>query len=136
MDSRVCKFAVGIGIIAFLGSIGFLVAEAMFEKFSSIKIQKRLVLFDLGFSGLLALMFLVGFCYLSNEWRHAYDPRIHCDLCKIRTALISTLVSIFLWACCAYLAFQQYCSSFDTSFNPYPSEDLVVDSYSIFYNEP
>ena len=50
-DSNACNYGVGIGVIAFLASIGFLVGEFMFEQMSSVKTRKHYVLGDLGFSG-------------------------------------------------------------------------------------
>jgi hypothetical protein len=50
-DNNACNYGVGIGVIAFLASIGFLVGEFMFEQMSSVKTRKHYVLGDLGFSG-------------------------------------------------------------------------------------
>lgn len=50
-DNNACNYGVGIGVIAFLASIGFLVGEYMFEQMSSVKTRKHYVLGDLGFSG-------------------------------------------------------------------------------------
>ncbi|XP_013792362.1 synaptogyrin-like, partial [Limulus polyphemus] len=50
-DTHACNFGVGIGVIAFLMSIGFIVLEGMFQNISSVKIRRRAVLFDLAFSG-------------------------------------------------------------------------------------
>lgn len=50
-DNNACNYGVGIGVIAFVASIGFLVGEFMFEQMSSVKTRKHYVLGDLGFSG-------------------------------------------------------------------------------------
>lgn len=50
-DNNACNYGVGIGVIAFLASIAFLVGEFMFEQMSSVKTRKHYVLGDLGFSG-------------------------------------------------------------------------------------
>jgi len=50
-DNNACNYGVGIGVIAFLASIGFLAGEYMFEQMSSVKTRKHYVLGDLGFSG-------------------------------------------------------------------------------------
>lgn len=49
-DSNACNYGVGISVIAFLASIGFIVGEFLFEQMSSVKTRKRYVMGDLGFS--------------------------------------------------------------------------------------
>lgn len=49
-NSNACNYGVGIGVIAFLASMGFLVGEYLFEQMSSVKTRKHFVLGDLGFS--------------------------------------------------------------------------------------
>lgn len=50
-DSNACNYGVGIGVIAFLASMGFIAGEYLFEQMSSVKTRKHYVLADLGFSG-------------------------------------------------------------------------------------
>ncbi|KAG7163381.1 Synaptogyrin-like [Homarus americanus] len=40
-DSNACNYGVGISVIAFLASIGFIVGEYFFEQMSSVKTRKR-----------------------------------------------------------------------------------------------
>lgn len=47
-DANACNYGVGIGVLAFLGSIGFLAGEYLFEQMSSVKTRKHYVLLDLG----------------------------------------------------------------------------------------
>lgn len=49
-NSNACNYGVGIGVIAFLASMGFIVGEYLFEQMSSVKTRKHFVLGDLGFS--------------------------------------------------------------------------------------
>lgn len=49
-NSNACNYGVGIGVIAFLASMGFLAGEYLFEQMSSVKTRKHFVLGDLGFS--------------------------------------------------------------------------------------
>lgn len=49
-NSNACNYGVGIGVIAFLASMGFLVGEYLFEQMSSVKTRKHFVLGDMGFS--------------------------------------------------------------------------------------
>lgn len=50
-DSTACNYGVGVAVIAFLASMGFLAGEYLFEQMSSVKTRKHYVLGDLGFSG-------------------------------------------------------------------------------------
>lgn len=50
-DSNACNYGVGISVIAFLASIGFIAGEYFFEQMSSVKTRKRYVMADMGFSG-------------------------------------------------------------------------------------
>lgn len=50
-DTNACNYGVGISVIAFLASIGFIAGEYLFEQMSSVKTRKHYVLADMGFSG-------------------------------------------------------------------------------------
>lgn len=50
-DSTACNYGVGLSVIAFLASMGFVAGEYFFEQMSSVKTRKHYVLGDLGFSG-------------------------------------------------------------------------------------
>lgn len=60
-DSNACNYGVGIGVIAFLASMGFLAGEFLFEQMSSVKTRKHYVLGDLGFSGIFFVHFWKNF---------------------------------------------------------------------------
>lgn len=49
-DGTACGYGILIGVIGFLGCIAFLILDARFENFSSIKIRKRVVVADMVFS--------------------------------------------------------------------------------------
>ncbi len=57
-DNTACRLGSGLGLIGFLASIALLIVEALFQNFSSIKIRRRVVTFDLGFSGNILLNLL------------------------------------------------------------------------------
>ena len=48
-----CNYGVFIAVIAFLASSVFLVGDALFDQFSSVKTRKHYVYTDFGFSGML-----------------------------------------------------------------------------------
>uniref|UniRef100_A0A8C5S7V2 MARVEL domain-containing protein n=1 Tax=Laticauda laticaudata TaxID=8630 RepID=A0A8C5S7V2_LATLA len=47
-----CNYGIAIGLLAFLACTFFLVMDLYFQQISSVKDRKRLVLMDLGFSGM------------------------------------------------------------------------------------
>lgn len=68
-DANACNYGVGISVIAFLASMGFLVGEYMFEQMSSVKTRKHYVLADLGFSGKYLKTKRVSKCSLTHFLR-------------------------------------------------------------------
>ena len=50
-DPNACGYGTGIGIIAFLLCLGFLVLDAAFESISSVQYRKYVVLMDMAVSG-------------------------------------------------------------------------------------
>lgn len=60
-DHNACNYGIGIGVLAFLASIGFLVGEYLFEQMSSVKTRKHFVLLDLGYYLLSTLKLLFQF---------------------------------------------------------------------------
>lgn len=51
-DPNACNYGVGVGVIGFLASMGFIAGEYLFEQMSSVKTRKHYVLGDLVFSGM------------------------------------------------------------------------------------
>ena len=51
-DNNGCGYGTGIGVLAFIFCLVFLVLDAMFENISSIQHRKYVVLADLGISGM------------------------------------------------------------------------------------
>ena len=52
-DSDCCSFGISVGVIAFLGLMGFLVLDALFDNISSVQRRKYVVIADMAFSGTL-----------------------------------------------------------------------------------
>lgn len=117
-DTNACNYGVGIGVIAFLASIGFLVGEFMFEQMSSVKTRKHYVLADLGFSGLWTFLYFVGFCYLTNQWSQSTTPEGGIGVNDVQAAIAFSFFSIFTWAGCAWFAYQRFRQGSDAAFNP------------------
>ncbi|XP_076657646.1 synaptogyrin [Halictus rubicundus] len=124
-DHNACNYGIGIGVLAFLASIGFLIGEYLFEQMSSVKTRKHFVLLDLGFSGLWAFLYFVGFCYLTNAWNKSTAPEDNYGVTNVESAIAFSFFSIFTWALCAWLAFQRFKQGTDAAFAPSYEADPV-----------
>lgn len=58
-DVNACGYGTGIGVIAFLLCIGFLIVDALFDNLSGVQHRKYAVLADLGASGKLSFNLLL-----------------------------------------------------------------------------
>lgn len=149
-DSNACNYGVGISVIAFLASMGFLVGEFLFEQMSSVKTRKHYVLADLAFSGKFlntntvlrisvknmfligfwAFLYFVGFWYLANQWGKANTPPGGYGVSNVRAAIAFCFFSIFTWAGCAYFAFQRFRQGADAAFaTNYEADTTLPSSY-------
>ncbi|XP_076234735.1 synaptogyrin [Calliopsis andreniformis] len=124
-DHNACNYGIGIGVLAFLASIGFLVGEYLFEQMSSVKTRKHFVLLDLGFSGFWAFLYFVGFCYLTNAWNKSKTPENNYGVNNVQSAIAFSFFSIFTWAACAWFAFQRFKQGTDAAFAPSYEADPV-----------
>ncbi|KAL7287611.1 hypothetical protein TKK_0018257 [Trichogramma kaykai] len=142
-DANACNYGTGIGVIAFLASIGFLAGEYLFEQMSSVKTRKHYVLGDLGFSGFWSFLYFVGFCYLTNAWNKS-TPASDYGKNNVQGAIAFCFFSIFSWAGCAWFAFQRFKqgtdAAFTQSYEADPSQSQGYTSYpdatDAAYQEP
>ncbi|XP_049540138.1 synaptogyrin isoform X1 [Anopheles aquasalis] len=132
-DGNACNYAVGIGVIAFLASMGFIAGEYLFEQMSSVKTRKHYVLADLGFSAFWSFLFFIGFCYLTNQWGKADDPPNGEGVNNVQASIVFSFFSIFTWAGCAYFAFLRFKAGVDPSFSStYESDPSAAQQYSAY----
>lgn len=106
-DPSACNYGVGISIIAFLASMGFIAGEYFFEQMSSVKTRKHYVLADLGFSGFWSFLYFIGFWYLASQWSKT-DTEYPYGASNVKAAICFSFFSIFSWAGCAFFAFQRF----------------------------
>ncbi|TGZ38131.1 Synaptogyrin-2 [Temnothorax longispinosus] len=150
-DNNACNYGVGIGVLAFLASIGFLAGEYLFEQMSSVKTRKHFVLIDLGFSGFWSFLYFVGFCYLTNAWNKSRRPTEGYGVNNLQAAIAFSFFSIFTWnyilllqAACAWFAFRRFKQGTDAAFAPSYEADPVggtgytsyPDATDTAYQEP
>ncbi|XP_050067498.1 synaptogyrin isoform X1 [Anopheles maculipalpis] len=132
-DGNACNYAVGIGVIAFLASMGFIAGEYLFEQMSSVKTRKHYVLADLGFSAFWSFLFFIGFCYLTNQWGKADDPPNGEGVNNVQASIVFSFFSIFTWAGCAYFAFLRFKAGVDPSFSStYESDPSAAQQYAAY----
>ncbi|OON21726.1 synaptophysin / synaptoporin [Opisthorchis viverrini] len=113
-DWSACSYASAIGILAFLGAIGLLVVDGMFNSISNVNKRRQVVIGELGFSGLWTFLWFVSFCLLTNKWTTTEDKWLHAHNVQgwqennARAAIVFSLVSTGLWAGITFFALQRF----------------------------
>ncbi|KAL2102025.1 hypothetical protein ACEWY4_003786 [Coilia grayii] len=106
-NDSACSYAVGIGILAFLACVIFLMLDAYLPQMSNAKDRKNVVIADLAFSGAWTFLWFVCFCLLANQWsktgQAAYIP---AD--AARAVIAFSFFSIASWAVLTYFSLQRY----------------------------
>ncbi|OWA52187.1 putative Synaptogyrin-1 [Hypsibius exemplaris] len=122
-ESGACGFAILIGVLAFLGGLALLALEAKFESISSIKIRRRAVIGDLGFTAGWAFFWFVAFCYMVNQWGKTTEepeegePKDY-GRTNANAAITFAFFSVFVWAGCAYFTYLRYRQGAANAFAP------------------
>uniref|UniRef100_A0A8C3NS46 Synaptogyrin n=2 Tax=Passeriformes TaxID=9126 RepID=A0A8C3NS46_9PASS len=108
-NESACSYGIAVGVIAFFGCIFFFVVDLYFQQISSVKDRKRAVLLDLGFSGFLAFLWFVAFCFLANQWQRTTLTRgFSQGADAARAAITFSFFSIIIWVVLALRALQRY----------------------------
>ncbi|RVE75802.1 hypothetical protein OJAV_G00002080 [Oryzias javanicus] len=106
-NDSACSYANGIGVIAFLACIGFLLLDAYLPFMSNAKERKLAVLSDLAFSGVWTFLWFVCFCLLASEWSRTEDVR-GIPLDAARAIIAFSFFSIATWGICTYFALVRF----------------------------
>ncbi|KAI4880731.1 hypothetical protein NFI96_024528 [Prochilodus magdalenae] len=102
-----CHYSVGIGIIAFLACVAFLIADAYLPMMSNAQERKRVVTADLAFSGAWTFLWFVCFCLLANQWAKTSDTAgIATD--AVHAIIAFSFFSIPSWGALTYLALMKF----------------------------
>ncbi|XP_067280470.1 synaptogyrin-2a [Pseudorasbora parva] len=101
-----CSFGIGIGILAFMACVIFLVLDAFFHQISNAKERKYIVLADLVFSGVWTFLWFVCFCVLANKWSNTIQSAVPAD--AARAVVAFSFFSTATWALLTVFAFQRY----------------------------
>lgn len=93
-----CHYGVGIGVIAFLGCIGFLAIDVQFDTINNPDTKKYITLGDLAFSALWCFLWFIGFCFLADMWRKTdTDPYVMMQINNCQAAITFSFFSIIVW---------------------------------------
>ncbi|CAB1458977.1 unnamed protein product [Pleuronectes platessa] len=125
-----CSYGVGIGVLAFLACVVFLILDAYFPQISNAKERKYIVIGDLVFSAAWTLLWFICFCVLASLWSHTADKTaLHGDAAQAVVAF--SFFSAITWGLSSYFAYVRYTqgvSDFDQDYRdpageqttPYP----------------
>ncbi|CAK9291324.1 unnamed protein product [Gordionus sp. m RMFG-2023] len=120
-EASACRFGTFVGTMAMLACLVFLLADARFDSLVSVVDRKRVVIADLGFSGLWTFIWLICFCHLSNLWRktpHSMLPPQKFGRNNVQAAITFSLFSTFSWACLTFLSYRRYKIGASQAFAP------------------
>ncbi|XP_054463748.1 synaptogyrin-2a [Anoplopoma fimbria] len=123
-NDSACSYGVGIGVLAFLACVVFLMLDAYFPQISNAKERKIIVIGDLGFSGAWTFLWFICFCVLTNQWSKTKDlANVSGD--AARAVVAFSFFSIITWALLSYFALGRYrqgVSEFDQEYRD-PAND-------------
>ncbi|XP_029015012.1 synaptogyrin-2a isoform X2 [Betta splendens] len=124
-NDSACSFGVGIGILAFLACVAFLILDAYFPQISNAKERRYIVISDLAFAGSWTILWFICFCFLANQWSNTKEF-LHAD--APRAVVAFSFFSIITWACLTYFAYARYregVSEFDQDYRD-PANDRTT----------
>ncbi|XP_013869454.1 synaptogyrin-2b [Austrofundulus limnaeus] len=102
-----CSYAVGIGVIAFLVCVAFLVLDVYLPFMSNAQERKYAVMADLGLSGVWTFLWFVCFCVLTSQWSQTLDDG-GIPLDAARATIAFSFFSIATWGILTYFALGRF----------------------------
>lgn len=124
-NDSACSFGVGIGVLAFLACVVFLVLDGYFPQISNAKERKYIVMGDLVFSAVWTFLWFICFCVLANQWSKT-TADVVAD--AARAVIAFSFFSIITWGLLSYFAYGRYrqgVSEFDQEYRD-PAHDHVT----------
>ncbi|KAM9784949.1 synaptogyrin-2a [Syngnathus typhle] len=101
-----CSYGVGIGVLAFLACMAFLVLDAYFPQISNAKERKYIIISDLVFSAAWTFLWFICFCVLANQWSWTTSIAVPAD--AARAVVAFSFFSFLSWALLSYFAYERY----------------------------
>ncbi|XP_039977300.1 synaptogyrin-2a [Xiphias gladius] len=120
-----CSYGVGIGVLAFLACVVFLILDAYFPQISNAKERKYIVIGDLGFSAAWTFLWFICFCVLANQWSKTSADLTALPGDAARAVVAFSFFSVITWALLSYFAYARYrqgVSEFDQDYRD-PAND-------------
>ncbi|XP_043089193.1 synaptogyrin-2a [Puntigrus tetrazona] len=105
-NDSACSYGIGVGILAFLACVVFIVLDAYFPQISNANERKYIVLGDLGFSGVWTFLWFVCFCVLADQWSRTDQAAVIAD--AGRAVVAFSFFSTATWAILTVLALRRY----------------------------
>ncbi|XP_068434714.1 synaptogyrin-2a [Clinocottus analis] len=106
-NDSACSYGVGIGVLAFLACVIFLILDGYFPQISNAKERKFIVIGDLVFSGAWTFLWFICFCVLANQWSHTIDHTV-VPADAARAVVAFSFFSIVTWGLLFYFALGRY----------------------------
>ncbi|XP_073350953.1 synaptogyrin-2a [Pagrus major] len=119
-----CSYGVGIGVLAFLACVIFLILDAYFPQISNAKERKYIVIADLVFSAAWTFLWFICFCVLANQWSKTPKEGLAAGDAA-RAVIAFSFFSIPTWALLTFFALGRYrqgVSEFDQEYRD-PAND-------------
>lgn len=102
-----CSYGLGIGVLAFMACVVFIVLDALFPQISNANQRKFIVIGDLVFSAAWTFLWFVCFCFLANQWSKTPET-FPANADAARAIVAFSFFSVFSWGLLAYFAFARY----------------------------
>lgn len=119
-NDSACSYGIGVGVLAFLACVAFIVLDAYFPQISSATDRKYIVLGDLCFSGVWTFLWFVCFCFLANQWSRTTQQAVPAD--AARAVVAFSFFSTATWALLTVFALRRYRQG--------------IDEIGVGYNDP
>ncbi|XP_028311849.1 synaptogyrin-2a [Gouania willdenowi] len=143
-NDQACGYAVGIGVLAFMACVAFIILDAYFPQISNAKDRKYIVIGDLVFSAVWTFLWFICFCVLTNQWSLSQD--VH-SADAARAVIAFSFFSIFTWGLLCHFAYGRYrqgVTDFDQGYadpandfsTPYPPAPYPSDAPTGYQQSP
>lgn len=105
-NDSACSFGVGIGVLAFLACVVFLMLDAYFPNISNAQERKYIVISDLVFCAAWTFLWFISFCVLTNQWTKTEAQNVFAD--AARGVITFSFFSVITWGLLTYFALGRY----------------------------
>ncbi|XP_030591635.1 synaptogyrin-2a [Archocentrus centrarchus] len=105
-NDSACSFGVGIGVLAFLACVVFLMLDAYFPNISNAQERKYIVISDLVFCAAWTFLWFICFCVLTNQWTKTKAQNVYAD--AARGVITFSFFSVITWGLLTYFGLGKY----------------------------